>query len=295
MAIDHGLGGKDNAKARDKRARKAERQKQRAHKSIVVNHKKKKEVVFDEDARLKFLTGFRQRKTERRKYGLAMQILKDKQEHRDVMKQKRTALREARGGDDVKVVSNVHKKAAEDVEDEREGEEEEEEEEEHAESDFVESNIDSSAVYTDEGTVGMFGGSVAVQVGAGVDEEGEEDGGLSGGEEDAAELKRFIKARVARDQAKELSKFDKAVRKVQQSGILSKKAKQKKSRPRPDGDGGGGGGGRGGGSSSKFGARPGSGSKKVAQYAKVKAAKGLVQKASRKASHSYRLTGKRKM
>jgi hypothetical protein len=71
--VDHGLGGKDGAKSREKRARKAERQKIKAHNSITVT-KKKTEVVYDDEARVKWLTGFRQRKTERRKFGLAMQV-----------------------------------------------------------------------------------------------------------------------------------------------------------------------------------------------------------------------------
>ena len=35
---------------------------------------KKREVVFSEDSRVDYLTGFRQRKKDRRQYGIAMQV-----------------------------------------------------------------------------------------------------------------------------------------------------------------------------------------------------------------------------
>lgn len=76
MAVDHGLGGKESEKHRSKRDRKAKRlrilNKSLQNKDLVGNSKK--EVVFDEDARVAFLTGFHKRKQERRKFGLTMQV-----------------------------------------------------------------------------------------------------------------------------------------------------------------------------------------------------------------------------
>jgi hypothetical protein len=280
--VDHGLGGKDNAKSREKRARKAERQKTQAQNSIVVKKNKKKgvtkEIVFDEDARLKYLTEFRQRKTERRKYGLAMQILKDKQMLKDVMKQKRNVAKEVQMNHD----ENVKAKKIADGELEEYDIDEEEEKDEEEDEEEDEEVVDSSAVYADDGTVGMFGGSVAVQIDTGVGDDEEV--------QDADELKRYMRARVEKAQSRELSRFDKAVRKVQQSGILSKKAKQRK--PKSSGDGDGAVVQKGGGSQRKKGARPGSGNQQVAKYAKVKAVKGLVAKASAKAAKSYKLGGR---
>lgn len=72
MAIDHGLGGKDNTKSKDKRAKRALKNKKTALKAITGG--KKREVIFDAAAREDFLTGFRKRKQERRKYGIAMDV-----------------------------------------------------------------------------------------------------------------------------------------------------------------------------------------------------------------------------
>jgi len=74
MGIDHGLGGKDNLKSRQRREKKAKKTKVIAMKALSGG--KKREVIFDENARQEYLTGFGKRKQERRKYGLAMEVCK---------------------------------------------------------------------------------------------------------------------------------------------------------------------------------------------------------------------------
>lgn len=72
MGIDHGLGGKDNKKSQQKREKRAVKNKSIAMKALTGG--KKKEVIFNESARVEWLTGFGKRKQERRKYGLAMEV-----------------------------------------------------------------------------------------------------------------------------------------------------------------------------------------------------------------------------
>ena len=69
---DHGLGGKDSQKSKEKRAKRAAKQKVFAQKQLTGG--KKKAVVFDENARQEWLSGFHKRKQERRKFGLSMQV-----------------------------------------------------------------------------------------------------------------------------------------------------------------------------------------------------------------------------
>jgi hypothetical protein len=83
MTVDHGLGGRDSKKSREKRAKRLEK-KMRKVKIGGDNKKKKREVIFDENSRVEYLTGFRKRKQERRQFGLAMQYLKDKRASKDL-------------------------------------------------------------------------------------------------------------------------------------------------------------------------------------------------------------------
>lgn len=75
MPVDHGLAGRDNAKSKERRDKKAKRVKNIAKslrsEDIANNHR---EVKFDDAARVAWLTGFSKRKQERRQYGLAMQV-----------------------------------------------------------------------------------------------------------------------------------------------------------------------------------------------------------------------------
>ena len=68
MAIDHGLGGRDGKKSKERRAKKALKQKMTAQAALTGG--KKREIVFNEESRVEFLTGFRKRKQDRRKFGL---------------------------------------------------------------------------------------------------------------------------------------------------------------------------------------------------------------------------------
>ncbi|CAM9306205.1 unnamed protein product, partial [Scytosiphon promiscuus] len=54
------------------------------------------EVVFDPDARKDYLTGFHKRKQARRRFGLAMQEIKDRKERLEERKERREALKERR-------------------------------------------------------------------------------------------------------------------------------------------------------------------------------------------------------
>jgi len=251
-SIDHGLGGKDNAKSRERRARKAERQKEVAYKSLKVVRKKKaivKEVVYDDEARVQWLTNFRQRKTERRKFGLAMQIVKDKRAHKVSLKDKRAVLKQAQDGPEI-----LKRKK-------REGDSSDEEEEEEEEP------SKTNDVYADETTVDMFGGEVAVEIGGEIEE---------GEDTITPELKRYMQDRAARKQGQQLSKFEKAVKKVQASGVLSQKKKKK--RKKHEGEDAVAAPRRGGKANAK-GSRPGTGSKAAAKYGKIAKVKGLLAKA----------------
>eukprot|EP01041_Mallomonas_annulata_P005309 gene5309-10620_t len=86
-----GLQGKQGPKKREQREKKA----RRAHKTmgkvgLVLG--KKKEVVFNEEARTDWLSGFQKRKQQRRMYGLTMQVLKDKKSILDMRKERRKAF-----------------------------------------------------------------------------------------------------------------------------------------------------------------------------------------------------------
>ena len=279
-SVDHGLGGKDNAKSRERRARKAERQKEVAHKALKVVKKKKtiiKEVVYDDDARVAYLTNFRQRKTERRKFGLAMQIVKDKKAHKDSIKDRRAVLKLAQAGPET-LKRKKRNGQAESSDDEEEEEEEEEKEEEDRKS------SKTNAVFADETTVDMFGGEVAVEIGSDIEEEDDTV---------TPELKHYMQERTARLQGQQLSKFEKAVKKVQASGVLSQK-KKKKHKKREGDEEATGPPKKGKGPAAK-GSRPGSNSKAQTKYARVAKVKGLLAKAgASKGGHSTFKGGSKK-
>jgi hypothetical protein len=73
MAIDHGLGGRDSQKSRQRREKKAKRLKSITKSLSTEGFQNRNEIKFDDAARTAFLTGFHKRKVERRKYGIAMQ------------------------------------------------------------------------------------------------------------------------------------------------------------------------------------------------------------------------------
>ncbi len=75
MGVDHGLGGRDSDKSRLKRKKKAARCKSEILRTICDNpNDLKKEVTFNEESRVDWLTGFHKRKQKRRAYGVAMQV-----------------------------------------------------------------------------------------------------------------------------------------------------------------------------------------------------------------------------
>ena len=100
--VDHGLGGRDNEKSRARRAKKASATKKIAM-AALRSGPKKGEVVFNEAARVEYLTGFHKRKQERRKYGLTKQIEKEKKLHKDEVKSQREAVRSVRVEDGQKL------------------------------------------------------------------------------------------------------------------------------------------------------------------------------------------------
>lgn len=74
----------------------------------------RKEIVFDENARREFITGFRKRKKERRQIArqkiaeeVRQEKLKERQEHRDFMKQQKSVGTGVEVADDNDAVDNV--------------------------------------------------------------------------------------------------------------------------------------------------------------------------------------------
>lgn len=152
MAVDHGLGGKDNAKSKERRMRKAKRVSAIAKSAMT----KKKEIVFNEEARTEYLTGFRKRKEERRKYGYAMQILHEKSERRERKKEMRQAFHSIE--EDAKKKSKMALGYNSDEDNEAPGND----------KDAPGRAVDT---FEDELTQQMFGGAVSVVVDSGVAEE----------------------------------------------------------------------------------------------------------------------------
>ena len=140
---DHGLGGRDNEKSRQRRAKRAAVTKKIALSSLKGGPKKR-EVIFDEDARVDFLTGFRKRKQERRKYGLTKQIEKEQKHHKDEVKSRRQAVKEVR--------SESGQKLDEIIDELKDGER------------LIGAAIGKQMVFQDDQTVSMFGDAVTVVV-----------------------------------------------------------------------------------------------------------------------------------
>jgi ribosomal RNA-processing protein 17 len=151
MAVDHGLGGKDTAKSKERRVRKAKKVSAIAKSALT----KKKEVIFNEESRAEYLTGFRKRKQERRKYGYAMQILHDKNERRERKKEMRQAFQN--------ITEESRKKSKQGLG--LDSEEGGDEDDSNADSGAVDRAVDT---FEDELTQQMFGGAVSVVVDSGV-------------------------------------------------------------------------------------------------------------------------------
>lgn len=95
-------------------------------------------------ARVEFLTGFRKRKQERRKFGLTMQILKEKKELKDRKKEKIAAHKKAMN------LNSGRKSTADDSEEAKKSE-----------------NV-KVAVFDDNHTQNMFGGVVSIEINEGI-------------------------------------------------------------------------------------------------------------------------------
>jgi ribosomal RNA-processing protein 17 len=148
MGVDHNLGGRDNDKSRYKRHKKANRLKKEILRTVTSEPEiLKKEVIFNEDARREWLTGFQKRKTKRRQYGVAMQSLKDKKALKDAQVKRRQAHKENLADAVGVTVEELDRANA-------------------AQNAVVEADPDAEAVdlYEDEQTRALFGASVAVTV-----------------------------------------------------------------------------------------------------------------------------------
>ena len=124
-----------------------------------------KEVVWDEDNRVNYLTGFKKRKNERRKFGLAMQIMKEAKAKKEVLKGQRAQIIKANKKEKDKL------EELQGNENEETSHEQEECEEEDDEKGEEEGSVNDSGdegkrgeVYNDKDTTAMFGGGVSVIV-----------------------------------------------------------------------------------------------------------------------------------
>jgi hypothetical protein len=143
MGIDHGLSGKDSDQSRlrrEKRAKQARNLIKKLKTSDDDSGRKKSEIVFDEASRTAYLTGFRKRKQERRKYGLTMKILKEKRIIKDAKKARLSS-----------------KASSQEVFDD-------EVDEQQVETKVFDKSHDQQSVFNDEATVAMFGNAVSVVV-----------------------------------------------------------------------------------------------------------------------------------
>ena len=150
MGVDHGLGGKESLKNRLKRAAKARRNKKVATANIAPT--RKNEVVFDDAARTAYLTGFRSRKQSRRKYGLAMQVLKEQKARRELNKELRQVRSTSR---------------SEDAQDDDDGGEEDEKDM-GSQGSGDEQGERTELTFSDDKTSVMFGGEVSVTIDEGI-------------------------------------------------------------------------------------------------------------------------------
>lgn len=198
MGVDHGLGGKDNEKSKQRRAKRAARTKGVAMRALK-GRGKKTEVVFDDDARVQWLTGFGKRKQERRKYGLAMEVLKKNKEDHETRKGKKAIIKEAKTVQiDEQIMDDMGMTTAEDLV-----------------SNAETTAIETTTVFDDENTVGMFGASVEVSI----DDNIESFNANSYEEVSEDEEDQIRKEKV--EKKKELTRFEKAL-KIAKSKMSSK-------------------------------------------------------------------------
>ena len=216
MAVDHGLGGKDNKKSQQRREKKAKRTKAIAIKALHSGTKKK-EVVFNEVARTEWLTGFHKRKQERRKYGLAMQVMKDKKSHKDTVKEQRSLIKASSALALKELEERTAKEADSDdgydydyadavEEGGGEGQAERGEEKSH------------ELLFGDSATTSMFGGAVSVVIDTGVADDLFEQNNPDLESGLPAQSRGFGKKKA-------LTNFEKAMKVVNRRGLNNRKSK----------------------------------------------------------------------
>eukprot|EP00607_Mallomonas_marina_P001448 CAMPEP_0182427008 /NCGR_PEP_ID=MMETSP1167-20130531/13520_1 /TAXON_ID=2988 /ORGANISM="Mallomonas Sp, Strain CCMP3275" /LENGTH=248 /DNA_ID=CAMNT_0024608813 /DNA_START=258 /DNA_END=1004 /DNA_ORIENTATION=- len=144
MGVDHGLQGKEGIKKREKRLKKAKHTHHVVGKAGLIIGKKK-ELVFNDEARTEWLSGFHKRKQQKRQYGLTMGILKEKKARLD-------SRREMRQATDAILQDRLQS--------------EEEEEENNNNEKLPKTAVET--FYNDESTLDMFGGEVSVVIDNGV-------------------------------------------------------------------------------------------------------------------------------
>jgi hypothetical protein len=212
MGVDHGLGGKNGEKSRKRRIKKAKQVSTIAKGAL----NKKKEVMYDDAARVEYLSGFRKRKTERREYGHAMEILKTHKKKLDKRKEIRTAVNFA-----LEEQKNKLPKA----------EIESDNDVEMADGDDEEENkVSGRATYQDEATTAMFGGAVDVVIDTGIADVMDRTFQES--------ISDVIKAQNAKNLKKEPTKLEKALLKARQNlHNAPKKKKGFKGKKQEDADG----------------------------------------------------------
>lgn len=212
MAVDHGLGGKDNKKSQQRREKKAKRTKAIAIKALHSGTKRK-EVVFNEVARTEWLTGFHKRKQERRKFGLAMQVMKDKKSHKETVKEQRSII---------KATSALALKELE----ERSKLAEAGDEDDGFDYDYADAPVEgedaeeekcNAMIFGDDATTSMFGAAVSVVIDTGVADELFEQNNPDL-ETSSVASRDFRKKKV-------LTNFEKAMKVVNRRGLNNRKGK----------------------------------------------------------------------
>lgn len=232
MGVDHGLGGRDSLKSKLRREKKAKQLKAIAKSVRTEGLHNRNEVKFDEAARVAFVSGFHKRKQERRKYGLAMQIMKDKKERKDLQKEKEKILY----GDTPKEPTRQRKGKNEDEEEQSEEEESENDETHHSVTE--ESNVLQQNTFEDDATLSMFGSAVSVVVSDDIKDKNEEffqsnnsdeEGENEGSEQKDDHDNRSVSSRISHSSYKssssyhnkknkqnQLTPFDRAMKKAKQ-------------------------------------------------------------------------------
>ena len=221
MAIDHGLQGK--SRSREEREKRAKQKQRKARKMMALAREqaasnsaaetiqvkgKRGEVLFDEAARVAWMTGFRKRKTERRKIGLAMQIIKDKSKRKGARTERVDAMKS------ISLASN-------DDEEEYDGDK-------SYNQDKCLKDTDKETVFMDDQTMNMFGSSVSVIVGTDIANDlcdnfvdNEEESGA-----DNTSVTSFHSK--GGSSIPQISRFEKAMRDVNKKGLLEKRSRSSK-------------------------------------------------------------------